>query len=372
MVMPRLILAPMEGLIDDVMRDTLTRIVGPQAYTHAVTEFARVTETRLPMRFFTRISPELLNAGCTPAGTRVRVQLLGSDPLRMAESAAQLAQLNPPGIDLNFGCPAPTVNRHRGGAALLDEPELLHRIAREVRQAVPAHIPYTAKMRLGVRDASCARECAGALADGGIEELVVHARTKLDGYRPPAHWPAIARVAESVKIPVVANGEIWSVADWQRCRAESGAGDVMLGRGAVADPLLVSRIQRAAAGEAASSPHEDWPRLLPHIAHFWQRVRAKVEARHAPGRLKQWLYLLERNYPQAARLMAEVRAVRSAVEIEAILRCYAVPLALSHHEERRPLDAEPAHDRACGVETRTHSAFQRGGIVGCNVIAGEQ
>ncbi len=326
MKMPRLILAPMEGLVDDVMRDTLTRISGSAAYSHAVTEFARVTETVLPARFFTRISPELLAGGCTPAGTQVRVQLLGSDPQRMAENAARLASLAPPGIDLNFGCPAPTVCRHRGGAVLLDEPELLHRIAQAVRQVVPASIPYTAKMRLGVRDASKARDCAQALADGGVEELVVHARTKLDGYRPPAHWAAIAAVAEAVRIPVVANGEIWSVADWARCRTESGVADVMLGRGAIADPLLVNRIRRAVAGEPASRYADDWPLLLPHLAHFWHGVRGKVEARHAPGRLKQWLHLLERNYPQAADLMSNVRPLRSATEVELAMRRHGVPL----------------------------------------------
>jgi tRNA-dihydrouridine synthase C len=340
MKMPRLMLAPMEGLVDDVMRDTLTRVVGPAAYAHAVTEFIRVTESVLPARCFTRVSPELLNGGCTASGTSVRVQLLGSDPEYMAANAAQLATLAPPGIDLNFGCPAPTVNRHRGGAVLLDEPDLLHDIAKAVRAAVPASIPYTAKMRLGVRDGSRARECAQALAEGGVEEITIHARTKLDGYRPPAHWSAIAAVAEAVRIPVIANGEVWTVADWARCRSESGASDVMLGRGAVADPLLVTRIQRVAAGADETRPEDDWAQLLPHVAHYWRSVRAKVEPRHAPGRLKQWLHLLERNYPQAARLMADVRLLRVADEVEARLRQHGVPLA---NREDAP---EPAVERA--------------------------
>ncbi len=330
--MSRLMLAPMEGLVDDVMRDTLTRIVGPLAYAHAVTEFARVTETLLPARYFTRMSPELLSGGRTPTGTAVRVQLLGSDPELMAANAARLVALAPPGIDLNFGCPAPTVNRHRGGAVLLDEPELLGRIASAVRAVVPRSIPFTAKMRLGVRDGARARECAQALADGGVEELVVHARTKLDGYRPPAHWPAIAAVADSVKVPVAANGEIWTVDDWRRCLAESGATDIMLGRGAVADPFLVQRIQRAAAGEEETPLEQDWPQLLAHIAHFWRGVRAKVEPRHAPGRIKQWLYLLERGYPQARRLMAEIRPLRSVTDVEARLVLHGVPLAMAESD----------------------------------------
>jgi tRNA-dihydrouridine synthase C len=111
-----LILAPMEGLLDFVLRDVLTRIGGVD---RCVSEFIRVTNTLLPERTFLRIVPELANGGRTFAGVPVRPQLLGSDPHCLADNAAQLATLNPPGIDLNFGCPAKTVNQSRGGAVLL-------------------------------------------------------------------------------------------------------------------------------------------------------------------------------------------------------------------------------------------------------------
>ena len=155
--MSRLILAPMEGLADDVLRDVLTQT---RAYDWCVTEFVRVTDTLLPHRSYLRLSPELKSGSRTPAGTPARVQLLGSDPQRLAQNAAHLAKLEPAGIDLNFGCPAPLVNRHRGGAALLGEPELLFDIVTAVRAAVPSHIPVTAKMRLGIADTSRALECA--------------------------------------------------------------------------------------------------------------------------------------------------------------------------------------------------------------------
>ncbi|TXG93011.1 MAG: dihydrouridine synthase, partial [Rhodocyclaceae bacterium] len=112
--MSRLLLAPMEGLADDVLREVLTHVGG---YEQAVTEFVRVSGSLLPNRAFMRISPELRNGGRTSAGTPVVVQLLGSDPACMAANAARLAQLVPPAIGPNFGCPAPSVNWHRGGAA---------------------------------------------------------------------------------------------------------------------------------------------------------------------------------------------------------------------------------------------------------------
>ncbi|MDE2299283.1 MAG: tRNA-dihydrouridine synthase, partial [Burkholderiales bacterium] len=227
-----LLLAPMEGLLDHTLRDILTRVGG---IDRCVAEFIRITDTLLPERVFTRVVPELNHGGRTPAGVPVRAQLLGSDPVCLAENAARLAGLGPAGIDLNFGCPAKLVNRHGGGAALLDDPALIGRIVTAVRRAVPGDMPVSAKMRLGYNDAGRALECAQAIVAGGAGELVVHARTKADGYRPPAYWERIAEIRAAVDVPVVANGEIWSVADALRCRALSGCDALMLGRGMVCD-----------------------------------------------------------------------------------------------------------------------------------------
>ena len=120
----RLLLAPMEGLLDHCLRDVLTRAGGVD---RCVSEFIRVTDQLLPARVFLRLMPELAQGSRTAAGTPVRAQLLGSDAACLADNAAALAALGAEGIDLNFGCPAPTVNRHRGGAVLLDEPELVAR-----------------------------------------------------------------------------------------------------------------------------------------------------------------------------------------------------------------------------------------------------
>ncbi len=309
----KLILAPMEGLADDVLRGVLT---GAARYDWCVTEFVRVTDTVLPHRCYTRLSPELGNGARTAAGTPVRVQLLGNDPQMLAANAAHLARLNPFGIDLNFGCPTPLVVRHRGGAALLDEPELLHRIAAAVRAAVPATMPVTAKMRLGIDDTSKAIACALALESGGVNELVVHARTKADGYKPVKRWEWVARIREVVKLPLIANGEVWTVADWHAIRAASGCDDIMLGRGAVADPLLARRIR----GSAEAEPNDaDWREIEAMLCDFWTRVERKVLPAQSPGRLKQWLGLMQRRYPQAERLFQTVREARSAPEVSAIL-----------------------------------------------------
>jgi len=308
----RLILAPMEGLADDLLRDVLTRA---SRYDWCVTEFVRVSATAMPASAFMRISPELRNGSRTRAGTPVRVQLLGSDPDLLAESAARVARLTPAGIDLNFGCPTPLINRNRGGAALLDEPELLERITTAVRAAVPAEIPVTAKMRLGIRDTSRAIDCAMALQAGGAQELVVHARTKEDGYRPQVRWEWLARIREVLYISVIANGEVWTVGDYHALRSVSGCRDVMLGRGAVADPLLAGKIR----GECEDLAETNWPTIHVMLLDYWAQVQGKVLPRQAPGRLKQWLMLLRRRYPQAENLFLTLRETRHADEVTPIL-----------------------------------------------------
>ena len=332
---PTLLLAPMEGLLDFVLRDVLTRVGGVD---RCVSEFIRVTGTLLPDRVFYRYPPELHNGGRTLSGTPVRAQLLGSDPACMADNAAHLAALGPEGIDLNFGCPAKVVNRHGGGAALLQEPQRIARLVAAVRRAVPAELPVSAKMRLGFNDGSLALECAQAMQAGGACEIVVHARTKLDGYRPPAYWEQIPAIRAAVSIPVVANGEIWTVQDAQRCREVSGCDALMLGRGMVADPGLAWAIRRADAQSAVppllalgedwredgqrldkerTLPTVDWPDLLPHLADFWRLVCRDLEPRQRAGRLKQWLNLMRRRFPEAEVAYQQVRTLTVEEEVSA-------------------------------------------------------
>ncbi len=314
-----ILLAPMEGLLDFVLRDILTRVGG---IDRCVSEFIRVTGTLLPDRVFKRIVPELDHGGRTPAGVPVRAQLLGSDPVCLAENAAKLAALGPAGIDLNFGCPAKGVNRHRGGAVLLDEPELIAEIVAAVRRAVPRDVPVSAKMRLGYNDGFRALECALAIAGGGADELVVHARTKADGYRPPAYWECIQGIRAAICIPVIANGEIWNVEDALRCRTISGCNAMMLGRGIVADPGLALAIkardrrtppvaiERRDSFESCSEDRGlNWQALLPFVADFWRIVGAHMAPHQRAGRLKQWLNFLRRRYPEAQAAYTAVRAI---------------------------------------------------------------
>lgn len=303
-----LVLAPMEGVLDHSLRDVLSSVGGVD---RCVSEFIRITDQLLPPRVFTRLMPELLRASRTPGGVSVRAQLLGSDPVCLAENAARLAALGAEGIDLNFGCPAKTVNRHRGGAVLLDEPELLHRIVNAVRRAVPRELPVSAKMRLGNADTSKMLDAAQAIAAGGACEVVVHGRTKRQGYKPPADWAAIGRIRERLDIPVIANGEIWTVGDAERCLAESGCQALMLGRGLVANPGLALLLRGAAP--------MPWSAVLPLLRRYAQHIAPRVAPRHRGGRLKQWLHLLRRHFAEAQAAYDSVRTLADAEQIERCL-----------------------------------------------------
>ncbi|MDB6061390.1 MAG: dusC [Verrucomicrobiaceae bacterium] len=313
----RILLAPMEGLLDHLLRDALTQVGGnasaPGGIDLCVAEFIRITDTLLPASSFYRVVPELKNGCRTPSGVPVRVQILGSDPICMAENAAKLASLGAYGIDINFGCPAKTVNRHGGGAVLLKNPEVMFAIVQTIRTALPAQTPLTAKMRLGYDTPEHALECAQALADGGAEEIVVHARTKTDGYKPPAYWEWIARIREHVRVPIVANGEIWNVSDAQRCREISGCDDIMIGRGAVANPALALMI----AG--ARDDMLPWSEMQQLLHGFWLSVEQHINPRNRNGRLKQWLRYLARDYEQAQQQFDTIRRMTQPEQITAAL-----------------------------------------------------
>ena len=298
----------MEGLADFHVRRALT---DSAAFDWCVTEFVRVSGTLLPPRAFYRWCPELHSGARTRAGTPVHVQLLGSDPSCMAENAARAVELGAPVIDLNFGCPAKTVNRHRGGAVLLDEPTLVHEIVASVRRAVPTQVQVSVKIRLGNCHGDFASDNARAIEAAGAAWVTVHGRTKVQGYTPPAYWDRIAVLREAVSIPVIANGEVWNEDDARRCLAESGCDQLMLGRGAVADPFLAERIRFAVA--------PGWDDVRALLLRFIADSGALCTDLQLAGRLKQWMNYLRRRWPQAQMLYDQIKRCRSVADIAAAI-----------------------------------------------------
>ena len=287
---PALILAPMDGITDAPMR-ALQGETG--AFTLAVSEFLRVSSEAPPRRVFLRHIPELTHGARTPTGLPVQVQLLGGDAGRMAAAAVTASEAGAESIDINFGCPAPTVNRHDGGATLLKHPTRIREIVAAIRGAVPKEIPVSAKLRLGWDDIDDIYGNAEMAAEGGADWVTIHARTRTQGYKPPVYWKPIGVVRERLSLPVVANGDIWTLADFRQCREETGCRHFMLGRGALANPLLATLVaQELGIGSGTSLPRIettcDWIPHLQRLVH-WSEFYAHDVQKGTLLRLKQWL-----------------------------------------------------------------------------------
>jgi tRNA-dihydrouridine synthase C len=204
---------------------------------------------------------------------------------------------------------------------ILREPDRVAAIVDAVRRAVPEDVPVTVKTRLGYEDGHRFTDIVQGIATAGANELTVHARTRRDGYRPPAYWEAIAAARERLSIPVIANGEIWNPDDAARCRAASGCADLMLGRGVLCRPDLPRLIAASDRGEQIASMH--WPDIVPLLLQFFQLQLRHYDAHHAGNPLKQWLVYLRHYFPQAAMLFEQIKRLRLPGDIQRALDQHA-------------------------------------------------
>ena len=289
---PALVLAPMEGVTDAPMRAMLTERGG---FSFCVSEFLRISQEVPPAHTFLDYIPELGENCVTPTGTPIQVQLLGGDPEKLALSALRACELGAKAIDLNFGCPAPTVNRHDGGASLLRYPHRIKNIVAAVRGAVPREFPVSAKLRLGWESMDDIFLNAEQAILGGAAWLTIHARTKMQGYVPPAHWKYIGEVRRWSSVPIVANGEIWTLEDFLRCQEETGCKHFMIGRGALGDPALPHEIARQ-LGIMTPGVSESYPfgrsskAWEPILSRFSEITEPVAHGNHYTARrIKQWL-----------------------------------------------------------------------------------
>ncbi|WP_044841005.1 tRNA-dihydrouridine synthase [Thalassomonas viridans] len=300
----------MEGVLDALMRDLLTSI---NQFDLCITEFIRVVDSLVPKHVFYKICPELHQNGFTSSGTPIRVQLLGQEPNWLAENAIRAIELGSQGIDLNFGCPAKAVNKSRGGAVLLKTPEQIYQIISTVKQALGEQTQVSAKIRLGFEDTSLFREIVDAVTGANADLLTVHARTKLQGYKPPAYWHFIGEASDVHAIDIIANGEIWSLPDAVECMRQAKTNKLMLGRGLLARPNLANVIK---FGEQPMT----WPQLCDLLHRYSDLELQGEKSFYYSSRLKQWLRYLKLNYPQANAFFEQIKTMKCKTEITRILQ----------------------------------------------------
>ena len=315
----RVLLAPMEGVLDSLVRELLTEV---NDYDLCITEFVRVVDQLLPAKVFHRLCPELHNNSRTSSGTLVRIQLLGQYPQWLAENASRAVELGSYGVDLNCGCPSKLVNGSGGGATLLKDPELIYRGAKAMREAVPAHLPVTVKVRLGWDNSDRQFEIADAVQQAGASELAVHGRTKEQGYKAEhINWQAIGEIRQRLTIPVIANGEIWDWQSAQDCMAISGCDAVMIGRGALNIPNL-SRVVKY------NEPRMPWPDVVTLLQKYTRLEKQGDTGLYHVARIKQWLGYLRKEYSEATALFQEIRALNNSPDIARAIQ--AIDIAKLH------------------------------------------
>ena len=298
---PPLLLAPMAGLTHSALRQILFGFGGVGL---ASTEM--LGAKRLPTES-ARVSPYLIR---TVSEKPLSYQLLIATARELAPAIEALHKLKADAIDLNMGCPAPAVGRIGAGISLMERPDEVRAIVAEARKRTL--LPLSAKIRLGseLDERKLTAFCA-MLEDEGIDMLSVHARLKKESFARRPRWECIASVKDRLRIPVIANGGVFSVQDAEQCLRISGADGLMLGRGAVIKPWLFAEIARDVFGFEIPEPTVSLPAVY---GNYIDLLGGLFRPEHRLGRLKEFTHYFARNYKFGHLLASRVQSSASVDE----------------------------------------------------------
>jgi len=288
------VLAPLAGYTDSPMRRLARRLGAAMVWTEMVSAEGAIRESDKTF--------ELLVFD--PAERPIAFQLFGSRPESMAGAARRIARLGPDVIDLNAGCPAKKVVRGGSGAALMTDLGLLHEIAATVVGATG--LPVTAKIRSGWDGGSInAPEAAGVLEAAGVRAIVIHPRTRNQGFKGSADWSVIRDVKRAVGIPVIGSGDVKTPEDALTMLETTSCDGVMIGRAAVGNPWIFSLALALAETGRPSPPPTLADRIRLALEHLELMVAAKGERRGVLEMRKHIVAYL-RGFPGASGLRAEL------------------------------------------------------------------
>jgi tRNA-dihydrouridine synthase B len=272
---PPLVLSPMAGVTDISFR-RLLKARGGIGLT--VSEFISVEgltrnnpKSKRQMRFYENERP-------------FAVQIFGGQPERMRMAAEMAEEVGADILDINCGCPAPKVVKHGGGSGLLRDLPRLQTILKEIKQAIT--IPLTIKIRAGYSDSTInAVETAKLAEDCGVEHIVLHGRTKEQGYRGLANWDLVKQIKDVVKVPVSGSGDITSIDQAFGRFHETGCDGVLIGRGAMANPWIFRQIEETMHGREPFQPTLENKRTL--LLEYFEMLQQDMPQLAAIGRMKQ-------------------------------------------------------------------------------------
>ena len=234
----RLALAPMAGVTDAAFRQICSELGAGYTCTELISSKALVYQDK---KTRTLLEP-------SPGEHPFAVQIFGSDPACMAEAAGIALELSGADVvDINMGCPMGKIVNNGDGSALMRDPGKAARIVEAVVRAVS--VPVTAKIRRGWDMGSCnCVELAAALEQAGLAAIAVHGRTRAQMYGGQADWNCIRQVKEAVRIPVIANGDVFAPEDAPRILQHTKADMAMIGRGCFGNPWLFQQAKAALEG----------------------------------------------------------------------------------------------------------------------------
>jgi tRNA-dihydrouridine synthase B len=227
------VLAPMDGFSDWPFRSLCRALGSSMSYT----EFVRA---EFIVRAFEHMHPRF---AYEEAERPVVFQIYGDEPDEIIKAALRVQELSPDIVDINLGCPAKTVANRGAGVGLMRTPLKVARIFKKLSAILD--VPVTGKIRLGWEDCRSYLLIARIIEENGGSAIAVHGRTKEQGYSGQSDWDAIAEVKRAVKIPVIGNGDVKSAADIDRMKSHTGCEAVMVGRAAVGNPWIFSRLDPA-------------------------------------------------------------------------------------------------------------------------------
>ncbi len=226
------ILAPMDGYSDWPFRSLCRGLGSAMSYT----EFVKVENI---LRGFEHVDARL---AYEEPERPVVFQIYGDDPDQILKAALRVQELGPDIIDINMGCPAKSVANRGAGVGLMRTPLKIARTFKKLTAALK--VPVTGKIRLGWEDYRSYKLVARIVEENGGSLIALHGRTKEQSYSGHANWDAVAEVKAAAKIPVIGSGDVKTVADIQRMKQYTGCDAVMIGRGAIANPWIFSRLDR--------------------------------------------------------------------------------------------------------------------------------
>lgn len=227
----RVLQSPLSGVTDLVFR-RLVRRYAPDSMMY--TEMVQASSLH-----YLRKLPQIMELD--PLERPISIQLFDCRPDFLAEAAEKAVAEGADTVDINMGCPVNKITKHGGGSSLLRDPEMARTIVKTVAQAVP--VPVTVKTRLGWADDEInILDFAQAMEAAGAQMITIHGRTRAQGYHGPARWDWIGKVKQRLTIPVIANGDIFSVEAAVQCLEQTGADGVMCSRGTLGYPFLVGEI----------------------------------------------------------------------------------------------------------------------------------